>query len=206
MARTYRATIKGSHNVGILVEPTLHYQTDLTFIGDEPDPHDVAAGIWTRIGSNLLAISPADVTYTSVDVAEQVLPPDIGAAGTYNISSGVGTYTADGHLPYATVPVINLHTATASRSARGWCHPASPRQSAAVNNSLWTSTFLALLQSFADTLALGFDLGTIDITHVNPVVYSRTRHKRSESPYTFKVTAAKANPQIRWLRSRLSSP
>lgn len=206
MARTYRATIKGHHSSGILVQPTLHYETDVPVAGDEPDPGDVASGIWAIVGATLKATAANDVIFTSVDVAEQLPPGEIGAAGSSVISSGSGTVVPNSQLPYATVPVINLHTATASRSSRGWVHLASPRLSTYVGNDLWTAAYLNLLNLFAATLDNSFDLGTLQITHVNPVVYSRTRHLRGQTPYTFKVTGATANPQVRWLRTRLTSP
>lgn len=206
MSRTYRATIKGHHSNGILVQPTLHYQTNVPLAGDEPDPGDVAGGIWGQIGATLKATAANDVTFTSVDVAEQLPPQQIGAAGSFAITSGSGTVVPNSQLPYATVPLINLHTGVASRSSRGWVHLVSPRLSTFVGNDVWTASYLSTLGLFAATLDNGFDLGTLQITHVNPVVYSRTRHLRGQTPYTFVVTSASVNPQVRWLRSRLTSP
>ena len=188
------------------MQPTLHYQTDVPVSGDEPDAGDVAAGIWTQVGATLKATAANDVTFTSVDVAEQLPPGEIGAAGSSPITGGSGTVVPNSQLPYATVPLINIHTGVASKSSRGWVHLASPRLSTYVGNDLWTAAYLNLLSLFAATLDNSFDLGTLQITHVNPVVYSRTRHLRGQSPYTFKVTSASPNPQVRWLRTRLSSP
>lgn len=206
MAATYRATIKGHHSTGILVQPTLHYQTDVPTAGSEPDPGDVAAGIWTLVGATLKATAANDVTFTSVDVAEQLPPGQIGAAGSFAISSGSGTVVPNSQLPYATVPLVNIHTGVASKSSRGWVHLASPRLSTYVGNDVWTAAYLNLLNLFAATLDDTFSLGTLQITQVNPVVYSRTRHLRGQTPFTFKVKSASANPQVRWLRTRLTSP
>lgn len=198
--------MKGHHSNGILVQPTLHYQTDVPLSGSEPDPSDVASGIWTLIGATLRATAANDVTFTSVDVAEQLPPGQIGAAGSFAITTGSGTVVPNSQLPYATVPLINLHTGVASRSSRGWVHLCSPRLSTYVGNDVWTAAYLNLLTLFGATLDDSFDLGTLQITHVNPVVYSRTRHLRGLTPFTFRVKSASANPQVRWLRSRLSSP
>lgn len=206
MSACYRATVKGHHSSGILVQPTLHYQTDVPISGSEPDPSDVAQGIWTLVGATLKATAANDVTFTSVDVAEQLPPGQIGAAGSYAVTAGAGTVVPNSQLPYATVPLINLHTGVASRSSRGWVHLCSPRLSTYVGNDVWTAAYLNLLNLFAATLDDSFDLGTLQITHVNPVVYSRTRHLRGQTPFTFRVKSASANPQVRWLRSRLSSP
>lgn len=198
--------MKGHHSNGILVQPTLHYQTDVPLSGSEPDPSDVASGIWGLIGATLRATAANDVTFTSVDVAEQLPPGQIGAAGSFAITTGSGTVVPNSQLPYATVPLINLHTGVASRSSRGWVHLCSPRLSTYVGNDVWTAAYLNLLTLFGATLDDSFDLGTLQITHVNPVVYSRTRHLRGLTPFTFRVKSASANPQVRWLRSRLSSP
>lgn len=204
--RIYRATIKGRHGNGVLCQPTLHYQTDVPIAGDEPDPSDVAAGIWTVIGTTLKGISPNDLIWTSLDVAEQVLDPAIGAAGSSTITGGSGVVIPDSKLPYACVPVINLHTGVASKSSRGWVHGPGCRTGGNMSGDSWTGAFQSTLQNFANTLKTSFDLGTLQITHVNPVVYSRTRHLRGADPWSFKVTSATTNPQVRWLRSRLSSP
>ena len=63
-----------------------------------------------------------------------------------------------------------------------------------------------MYDALAAKLDDSFDLGSIIITHVNPVVYSRTRRLRGESTWTFKVTSATANHQVRWLKSRLTAP
>jgi hypothetical protein len=49
-------------------------------------------------------------------------------------------------------------------------------------------------------------LGSILPTTLNPVVYSRTRHLRDTSPWTFRVTNVSVNPAPHWLRSRTTSP
>jgi hypothetical protein len=206
MARTYRATVKAHYGNGILIEPSLHYQTDLSFIGDEPDPSDVAGGIWTLIGTAFLACCHSTIHVDELIVAEEVLKPDLGAAGSHIVNQD-GTFSSGSStIPHALAAVVNLHTATRSKSARGWCMMPSPLVAAALATDLWTGTYLTALQTLAALLDNSFDMGTIDITHVNPVVYSGTRRKRGEEPWTFRVTSSTVNPQTRWLKSRLSNP
>jgi hypothetical protein len=70
----------------------------------------------------------------------------------------------------------------------------------------WDPSYVASVQGFADQLDNSFDLGSLFPTHVNPVVYSRTRHKRGLTPYAFRITSALANEQPTWLRRRLTTP
>lgn len=206
MSRVYRITFKGTHYNGTLIEPSLHYKTDVPAGGDEPDPNDVAQGAWATIHSALVAASPNDVHFSEVSARQMVLPPEIGAAGSYTPPDAAGGITPDEQVPLAVVPVINLHSNVASRSGRGWFHLASPRKSTYITQSQWTTTYLTLLQAVADAATESFELGSVIITNCVPVVYSRTRHVRAEDPFAFDVVSATVQPQCRWLRSRLSSP
>lgn len=207
MARTYRTTLRCTNGAGTLFEPTLHYQTDLTFIGDEPSPSDVAAGVNTLLGTAFRACFTSAITLHEVIVAEEVLPPAVGTGGAHTVELA-GTLPAGtgNQLPDGASVVINRHTETRSRSARGWLHLPSPLWSSQLAGNVWQNSYVAICQNFADLLDNSFDLGTVDITHVHPVVYSRTRHQRGQTPYTFRVTSATANHSYKFLRSRQSTP
>jgi hypothetical protein len=206
VARTYRVAIKCTTAESILNMSTLHYQTDLSFIGDEPDPSDVAAGVWNKIGTTFTALTPATTRINELVVSEEVIKPAIGAAGSKVIDTLGGWAVGDTHLPSPACAVLNIHTAVRSKSARGWTHLPSPHDSTLVVNNGWISGAVTKYVALAAVLDDSFDLGTINVTHVNPVVYSRKRHAAAESPYTFRVTSATLSPQIKWLRSRLSAP
>lgn len=208
MARVYRLTIKGHQSNGALFEPSLHYQTDLSFIGDEPDPDDVASGLWTLLGTQFRAITPTDATVDEVIAVEEVLKPAVATGGAHAVNAA-GTWTpTGGQQSFGVAPVINRHTATRSRSARGWFFGPSPGYATLSGATGWqqSGTYWTNLAALAAKLDDSYDLGTIDITHVHPVVYSRTRHERGQTPYVFRVTSGSVNPQVRWLKSRLSSP
>jgi hypothetical protein len=207
VSRVYRATFKCAYGDGTLVQPSLHYQTDLPTGGDEPEPNDVAAGIWTMLGTAFLGTLASPITVASIDVSEQVLPPDIGVAGSHTVGS-VGTGFGTGaDLPRALVPIITLHTGISSRSARGHIFLGCPGDSTVLaTGGIWDPTPQSYFGTLAALLDNSFDLGTAFVTHVNPVIYSRTRHARSLSPYTFRVTSATAKTHATWLRSRLSTP
>lgn len=207
MARTYRATIKG-HVVsdGALVEPSLHYQTDVALAGSEPDPGDVADAIWSHIGGGFLSLTSTQIRIDELVVLEQTVPPLIGVAGAHTINQ-LGTQSAyAGELPRALCPILNFHTDTRSRSARGWTFMPQITAAAYYSGGLWSAAFQTSMNDFAALLDDSMDLGAINPTHLNPVVYSRTRHLRGQDPYTFRVKTVKVNPRPGYLRSRLSAP
>lgn len=208
MARTYRVTIKAHHAGGILIEPGLHYQTDLATGGGEPDPLDLLNHLWGQWDATLRPCFHNSIVVDELIATEEVLSPDVGVAAVLPLNSPGTLAGVDQTLPHGAVPVVNLHTNTRSRSARGWLMMASPMGTANVSGDAWTpnSAFMVNLRAWAATLATSFDLGTFQPAHVNPVVYSRTRRQRNTPPFTFRLTSATVNPQVRWLKSRLTNP
>jgi hypothetical protein len=207
MARTYRATIN-SHVISTLalVQWTLHYQTDVSTGGDEPNPNDVADGIWGVIGAAVTAVTTSRVHIDTVDVLEQVIPPALPSGGTHVVNVNGTLSPGSSEFPQAACLGINIHTDTRSRSSRGFCHMPPPFNATYSLGQTWGGLYLTNAQTLAALLDNSFDLGTLSITHVNPVVYSRKRHLGGETPYTFKVTSATANPKQRYVRSRDTSP
>jgi hypothetical protein len=204
--RIYRASIRCSYADGGLVVPSLHYQTDVSLGGDEPDPSDVASGIWGVIGTAFRAATPSLVTIHDVVVSEQVIKPAIGATGIHTVELAGSTTLSSEFLPRGIVPIINLHTEVASRSGRGYMTLAGPGASGAISDKLFTGSYLTSYQTLAALLDNSFDLGTLSITHVNPVVYSRKRHVDGLDPHAFRVTSASVRSKIHYLRSRDTSP
>jgi hypothetical protein len=208
MALTYRCTVLASYADGTLVEPSMHYLTDVPTGGDEPAADDVASGFWGVVGTAFLAALPTWVTVHSVEAREEVEHPgvDVPAVGQHNVGSAGGLAATGENLPRALCPWIKLTTGQAIRSARGGFHMASPGEIDYVSNRLFISSFMSKLNDLAAVCDNSFDLGSVFVTHVNPVIYSRTRRARGESTFTFKVTGAQASNVPRYLRSRDTSP
>jgi hypothetical protein len=206
VSRIYRATIKATYGDNALAMPSFHYQTDVPPLGDEPDPQDVADALWSHWGSAALA-ALGDVHVASLLVTEEVLPPDIGVAGEHTVNlngtmaAGTGTAAPDG----LTV-VLNRHTGTRSRSSRGWTLWPGPSNNSYLNHNVYTAGALAAYNALAALLDDSMDLGSITPTHLNPVVYSKTRRQREEEPWTFRVTSVTVNSVPHWLRSRMTVP
>lgn len=207
MARIYKCTIMATHSDGTLIQPSVHYQTDVADIGSEPNPDDVARRCWEHFATSFLLVTPTTVTVHELVVTEQVVKPNIGVVGAFTVEQS-GTSTAGtNHLPHELVPLVNLHTQTHSRSARGWLFLASPSDVAWLNaNGEWQQTLVTNIQGLANLFATSFGVGDINVTTTKPVIYSRTRHQRGNTPYVFPVSHATANPQPAWLRSRGTAP
>ena len=206
MARVYRATVEGHYADGTIVRPSVHYQTDVPALGDEPAPNDIADAIWSHIGTAWHNCSSSDVRYDQLVVSEQTVPPAVGVAGVHAINANGTNGLGSGNEPQGRVASVNLHTGTRSRSARGhFCMP-PPLSATALSNGSWVGSYMTTLGALAALLDDSFDVGSVVITHVNPVVYSRTRALRGQDPFTFRVTGASANPRPHWLRSRMTSP
>jgi hypothetical protein len=206
VARIYRLQFDCVTDLGTLVMPSLHYQTDVPAGGDEPDPSDVASAVWSHLGSAFKACFSSHTTVTSVAALEEVLPPDIGVAGTHTVGEA-GTLAGSGDsTPDAMTVLVNLHTNTRSRSARGWLHMPPPRWADRLSVSGWDGTMMTAIGAFAALLDDQLELGTLIITDLNPVVYSKTRRQREEDPFTFRVTSATGRTAAHWLRSRMTAP
>jgi hypothetical protein len=206
VARIYRTSILAHHGDGTQCVTTLHYQTDLAPLGDEPDPNDVASGVWTLLGTAYKNVCRTDVTIDTVVCAEETLPPAIGVSGAHTVNTAGLWAPGTANSPHGLVPVLNLHTGTRSRSARGWTHLPGNLSNTTYLIDTWTATVKGYYDALAALLDDTFTLGTVPATTVRPVVYSRTRHKRAETPYTFNVTSGTTNPKVKWLRSRMSNP
>jgi hypothetical protein len=209
MARIYRFSYIGFDAAGVEYVNSWHYQTDLPGpTADEPATGDVINAIDGKLRTAYKNCLPSTITVNSAELREEVLPHTgaIGVADSLNINQP-GTGGTDGKLPNAVTAIIKLRTDTASRSARGYVAMPSPLISTALSAAgRWTGTFAANLQTLAALFDDVMDLGLIDVTHLNPVVYSRTRRERGFEPYTFKVVEGIVRDKPSWRRSRMSAP
>lgn len=207
MSRVYRATVKGHEQNGALVMPGFHYQTDLPPLGGEPDPADVASALWSHIGTAALAATPNTIIIDELVVTEEVLPPDVGVAGSHTVATAGTLAGGSGNqLPDGIACVLDRHTATRSRSSRGWTMWPGPASSSQLLHNVFTSAYLISIDALCALLDDDFTVGLITPTTVHPVVYSKTRRQRLETPFTFQVTSVTSNDVPTWLRSRMDVP
>jgi hypothetical protein len=209
MARTYRATFKCVDlDNGALLEPSLHYQTDLSTGGSEPDPSDVAEGIFSKCGNEFLNVCSTRIRCDGLLVRSEEIPASgILPVEAFKVVAIPGVLAvAEGDVPRELVGIVNIHTATSSRSARGYITLPGPYSEGYITNKNFAGAYATAAHAFADKLDDTFTLGLVSVATVRPVVYSRTRRLRNFTPYTFNVTGATFNTRPHWRRSRGTSP
>jgi hypothetical protein len=206
VAKIYRCTFKCSYSDGTLVQPSIHVLTDVPTAGSEPNPSDISDGVWGNLEFYFKPCCPTTVTIHELVATECVIPPAIADEGhTVIETAGTGS-VGDGDLPRELVALLNIHTNTASRSARGWMFLPSPGDAGALVDGGWHTDYQTKYGDLAGQLDLSFTLGSLFPSTVNTVVYSRQRHLRGLEPHAFRVTSATLNPRPKWLRSRGSTP
>jgi hypothetical protein len=209
VARTYRATFFCKDlDDGTIVQPSLHYQTDLSTAGEEPEAGDVASGIWAVVGQAFLNATPSRVSCDGLVVRSEEIPGSgiLPAEGFHSVGLPGNLAVVEGDLPRELVAICNIHTNVGSRSARGYITLSGPYSEAYVTLKQWAGAYATAGHAFAALLDNSFSLGTIQPADVHPVVYSRTRRIKGFTPYTFRVSSASFNLRPHWRRSRGTTP
>jgi hypothetical protein len=115
-------------------------------------------------------------------------------------------------LPIEVCMWVKCTTDTASRSSRGGFHLPPMLNPVFLDGAgLWDATsittapFSTMTAKVDDVLNNVFpeELGNGDL---NPIIYSETRRRRGQSPYTFQITGATIRQHAAWLRRRGIAP
>ena len=209
MANIYRIQWVMTDDSGADNVTGFHVQTDVPPAGDEPDPQDVLDGFDDKYTSYLTPCIPDTVELVSLQLRQLVTPgsSDVPVAAEKALSGNGQGSGADGTVPTACCQILGLTTNAALRAARGYMALPSPfyAEQMADENHI-SSSQVAALNSFGGVLPDGYDLGTLLITHVNSVVYSRRRDSLHLDPFTFPILGHKVNTRVMWRRSRVSVP
>lgn len=200
-------------DTGALIVNNLHYRLegDTAFIGNEPTIADCASEVWTKLGTAYRALLNTAYTVDLVHGYEEVETWNGAVAGVGDFTvNAAGTATGTGTSePRPLAAVIDLKSDVGSRSARGWILVPAP-----LAQSMWSASgniagaALTALQTFAALLddTIQHDVIGVHAWHLKPVIYSRTRRKRGDSPWYFDVKAAVAKSDPRWVARRRSIP
>lgn len=210
MSKVYRFSLLGTRG-GVETALTAHYQTDLSVGDDEPSPSNVLDAIGdhhTTSATKWLSffdLSESDVTFHTASLVERVLPSEI-ASSAVDVIAHIGVNGSPGSMPPELAAWIAVSGDEATRSARGGMHSGPITRSAAFSGGRFdaTSTLGLSMQTVCDQLLDSFDTGGISGVAIHPVVYSRTRHIRGLTPYTFRITRAVVSTKPRFMRSRYS--
>ena len=192
----------------------VHYQTDVPVASSEPSAATVLDQIlqhYSSTGHNMSdwqGIMRNSTKLTKARVIEEVTPNSGELADTaeeaLNVVGTRGTISGD-HLPNEMCFWLAFKSDVASRSARGGTHLPSIIDASELNSiGEWDTGYVnatamtSLINKIKDDLNDVF-ASTGDIL---PIIYSRTRRARSQSPYTFDLKSIVPSSKPRWLRRR----
>lgn len=210
--RVYAVRWIGTYSDGVSVVNGLHYETQPPTLGDEPAPVDVLNKLDTELTTLYRNCLPSAVTVHAITLAERLSPSEIasgqvphGAAKELELAGTLSP--ADTKLPEAISAIVQLRTGVPLRSARGYVALPSPLGSASLTNGgLWTGSTKSAYDAFAAKVDDDYEIGTVAVTSIVPVVYSPTRHDRGVSPWSFQVEAGTLVNKAKWRRSRTTAP
>lgn len=219
MANIWRFTIGGTDSSGQQEwNSTMHYQTALATGADEPSASDVLDQIIEHYGAGAAGTGmerwratfapPVKLrfarVYQELDPTSTDLPETADHAFLLDGSAATGTYLE----PFAICPWVKFTTGIGSRSARGGTHLAPAIPSYVLTSgglfdttTSWWSACVSLAGYQLDVLDAVFP-STFGAGDLKPVIYSRTRRGRGETPFTFALTGATPSPVPRFLRRR----
>lgn len=220
MANIWRWTVEGTDAAGQqLWQSTMHYQTDMDAASTEPDAATVLAKLVNHYGSGgngngmerWLVTIPPPVKLTHARVYQELAPGSTSVPGTADMAFTLSGQAASGTYlePFALCPWIAFKTGLASRSSRGGTHlaPSVASYSLAAGGlydttTAWWSAIVALAGYQKDVLQAVFNGTIFGAGDLKPVIYSRTRRGRNQTPFTFQITSAIPSSKPRFVRRR----
>lgn len=209
MANIYRIQWVMTDDSGADNVTGFHIQTDVPPLGDEPDPSDVLDGFDGHYTSYLTPCIPDTVELVALQLRQLVSPgsSDVPVAAEKSLSGNGQGEGAAGTVSTSVCQILGLTTNAALRAARGYMALPSPfyAEQMADENHV-SGSQVSALNAFGSQIETSFDLGSVSVTHANPVVYSRRRDALSLDPFTFRITGHKVNTRVMWRRSRVSIP
>lgn len=208
MATVWRCAWESTWFTGQKVVNTFHVQTDLGIGESEPSADEIRDDLDDALRTKYKALIWNASTLDSFTVTEE-LPPgstDIPESASVAIAeAGTATYS-DATLPVEICALLQLRTASASKSSRGRMFLPPCMNPGFLSRDSWVSGGqLTPITNFANELLATHDVemdGGLTHVDVNTVIYSRTRRSLSLTPYTFKVTSWARDARPHWLRSR----
>lgn len=200
---------------GVVQVNNLHYRlvADTAFITNEPTVADTASELWTKLGTAYRATLLTSTTMQLVHGYQEVETWNgaIASSGDFVVNLAGTAALGTGQVARPLSGVIDLRSDVATRSGRGWIMlpgPADPTMlnSSGTFNSIGAYTVAA--QNLAALLddAIQHDVLGVHAWHLTPCIYSRTRRKRAQSPFTFDVKAASFRLDPRWVSRRRTAP
>ena len=199
MAKLYRAAVDSSA-FGETFVTVLHYASE----GPTASASDAASGFVGAITDGLKATLSTSGHLDAVTITEVLAPGDTSIPDTHVRTLAIaGLYSPSGgdNIPHEVTGLCKKKTGVPLRGAHGWAYGFPIYQSGELNGELikTTGNYWPKLLVMAAALT---DVIVGALTSYDPVVYSRTRHRRGDTNYYFGISSGLASPTTRWLRKR----
>jgi hypothetical protein len=196
----YHYTLKGQQMV-----TGFDYQTDLAFLGSEPSPAEVVSELDDKLTDRFRHCLSTLGVIDELTIRERVLGADVPKTAAIQLDLVGSAVLGAQELPLELCGVIARKTSAAIRSGHGWMFMPPILDAAQINSEgqlVLGGEYQANLALFAALLDDDINTGVFTIDKLHPVVYSETRRKRGDEPFTFQVTSAVVRRKIHFLRSR----
>lgn len=207
------ANFKGAFSDGVLAQCGFHFVDQPSTGSPGADPHDIYDVLTTgspNFKGLFLSCCSSDYTLDSIDVVECINPTDrttIPRAGSLELGEAGLIGASGGAVPEALTAIIAKKTNVPRRWARGYCSiPGRVPSSYLTAGGKWSSTYMTVLSAFAAKLDDDYEVGTVEITSIIPVVYSRVQHILGNSQPWAQIEAGVVRTAPSWRRSRTTAP
>ena len=200
-----RAAFEGSNpGTGILIANVFHIEVDA--LTSPVDWDSVATDVYTWLGTLWTNCMTTSDTLHRIVVTDEDYPGSSLGQGVHSVEQSGARTTTDMKVNSSVCALASWKTNTAKRYARGHTFMPPAWDSAAVqptNQLVPTNQYFISVGNFASAYQAGHSAGS---TSYVPIVYSRTRVKRGETPFTFPIVAHQVSTLQHVLRSRLTAP
>lgn len=189
---------------GLLITNVLHVEVDT--LSSPPNWTSIAGDIYTWLGQLWLNGLATEDQFVQLVVTDENYPGSTFGQGVHVVGLPGTRAPTDGRLNRAICAVVSWKTATAKRYARGhtFMWPVQSSTECSANGQLnSTGAYASALGAFASAYVAGHTAGSTSYT---PIIYSRTRQARGQTPFTFPVLALGVIWNQHWLSSRSAAP
>lgn len=205
----YKFSYHATDSEGVALVNTWHFVTQPPELGSEPAAMDVLGVLDTAYRSLYKNCLHNGITVNTAELGEE-LPPaslEVPKGAAINVGQNGTLAGGDGKMPTALTAIIAKRTGVPRRWARGYVAIPGPRSSGQLSGSqLWTSSFLTALNALAAIFDDDYEVGTVSVTSVIPVVYSRTQAAKGATQPWAQIEAGTVRLKPSWRRSRMTAP
>jgi len=189
---------------GALITNVVHVEVDT--LSSPPNWGSIAGDINTWLGTQWRNILTTHDVFDSIVVTDEDYPGSTLGQGVVSLAA-VGTRTtSDTDLSPGLCAIGTFKSSVAKRYARGHVFfPPAYNSGEMIAGGLWsfTSSYTIACAAWHDQYRAGHTSGSSGYV---PIIYSRTRQKRGESPFTFPIVAGIVRQGQFFLRSRTTAP